>query len=155
MNRAWAFIINKDLSNEQLTDLQLKGDQFTKTWTAHESQLSANFKIFKNKIIVVTVNENETTASGCSIDKLTRFIKQLELEFSLELMNRLLIAYETQDKINVIHSSKIKELLHSGEITENTTIYNTALANQEELQNWAQPLKNTWLQKYLTSNNKF
>ncbi|MBI2721426.1 MAG: hypothetical protein HYX39_04555 [Bacteroidetes bacterium] len=152
MNRAWAYLINKDLSNEQLTGLQQKGDQFTKTWTAHESKLSANFELFKNKIIVVTVNENQTAASGCSIDKLTRFIKQLESEFELELMNRLLIAYETEGRVNVIHSSKIKELLHTGEITANTIIYNTAIANQEELQNWAQPLKNTWLQKYLPAN---
>ena len=37
-----------------------------------------SFEIYKNQIIIVKVNEEVTSASGCSIDKLTHFIKQIE-----------------------------------------------------------------------------
>lgn len=149
MNRAWTYIINKELSHHELELILEKGKKFVEGWTAHEQQLTGDFTIFKGRIIIVTVNENVNAASGCSIDKLTRFIKQLESEFGLELMNRLLVAYGNKGKVNVIHSSKVKELLNSGEITGNTIIYNTSVSNQEELKNWEQPLKNTWLNKNL------
>jgi len=149
MNRVWTFIISRDLNEEQLTQLLQSGQAFVKSWTAHEVQLHATFEIFKNKIIVVKVNEDVHGASGCSIDKLSRFIKDSEATFNIELLNRLLVAIKTETGIDIVHSSKIKELLANGNISENTIIYNTASANENELNNWEQPLKNTWLSKYL------
>ncbi|MEI8136673.1 MAG: ABC transporter ATPase, partial [Bacteroidota bacterium] len=118
-------------------------------WTAHEQELTATFDIIKNKIIVAKVNENITSASGCSIDKLTHFIKDAEKQFNIELLNRLLVAYKSGDEIEIVHASKIKELLEKNIINENTLIYNTAAGNRDELLKWEQPLKNTWLNKYL------
>jgi hypothetical protein len=152
MNRAWTYIISKELTPEQLRAIQTAGQEFVKGWTAHEQQLTGSFEITGNRIIVVKVNEDIHAASGCSIDKLTRFIKQLESDYSIELMNRLLVAYKNEDKIEVVHSSKIKELLDSGNISEDTVVYNTAAANQEDLKNWEQLLKNTWLSKYLVKS---
>lgn len=149
MNRAWTYIINKELPTSQLEALAYKGQEFVKGWTAHEQQLSGAFQLFKNRIIIITVNENIHAASGCSIDKLTRFIKQIEAEFQIELMNRLLVAYKSNESVAVIHSSKIKELLNTGEINENSIIYNTSVSTQEDLKNWEQSLKNTWLSKFL------
>ncbi|MGZ3920850.1 MAG: hypothetical protein ACXVC7_11175, partial [Bacteroidia bacterium] len=145
MNRAWAYIISKELSQEQINSIQQEGEEFIKNWTAHEQKLSGSFSIYKNKIIVVKVNEDVNAASGCSIDKLTRFIKQLETKYGIELMNRLLVAYKNNDNAIIVHSSKIKDLIKDGILNENTLVYNTAIANQEDLKNWEQPLKNTWL----------
>jgi hypothetical protein len=149
MNRVWTFIISKTLSKEELNSLNELGNKFVLGWTAHEQQLTASFEIIGDKIIVVKVNENVTEASGCSIDKLTRFIKETEKLFSIELLNRLLVAYKTNTGIEIVHSSKIKELLAENKISENTIVYNTSVSNQKEFNNWEQELKNTWLSKYL------
>ncbi len=149
MNRVWTFIISKTLSKEDLNSLNDLGNKFVLGWTAHEQQLTASFEIIGDKIIVVKVNENVTEASGCSIDKLTRFIKETEKLFSIELLNRLLVAYKTNTGIEIVHSSKIKELLAENKISENTIVYNTSVSDQKEFNNWEQELKNTWLSKYL------
>jgi hypothetical protein len=149
MNRVWAYTISKPLNVADTDVLLQSGQNFAKGWTAHDQQLTASFEIFKNKIIVVKVNEEVTGASGCSIDKLTRFVKETEQSFNIELMNRLLVAYKQGDDLEITHSSKVKDLLANGTMNENTVIYNTSLANEEELKNWEQPLKNTWLNKYL------
>lgn len=151
MNRVWTFIISKALSDNELSLITEAGTKFVTGWTAHEQKLSATFKIYKNRIIIVKVNEEVIGASGCSIDKLTHFIKQLEIEFNIELLNRLLVAYKSGNEVSVVHSSKIKELLQANIINENTIIYNTSVLNQNEFQIWEQPLKNTWLSKYLNS----
>lgn len=151
MNRVWLYTISKELSEHDRNQLLKASQEFATGWTAHEQQLFASFEIFKNRIIVVKVNEDVTGASGCSIDKLTRFVKEAEQIFNVELMNRLLVAYKNGDAVEVVHSSKIKDLLLNGAVNENTVIYNTSAANEVELQNWEQPLKASWLSKYLQS----
>jgi hypothetical protein len=149
MNRVWAFIISNPLSDTELEELLKAGQTFVAHWTAHEHQLTATFGIFKKRIIIVKVNEDIHGASGCSIDKLTRFIKVSETMFGIELLNRLLVAYGANGEIEVVHSGKIKELLDKNIISEDTVIFNTSVASEKDLQNWEQPLKTTWLNKYL------
>lgn len=149
MNRVWLYIISKELNEDQLYKLQDMGNEFVKSWTAHENQLSASFEVFQNRIIIVKVNENVNSASGCSIDKLTRFIKQTEAEFSVELLNRMLVALKVNNGVQIVHASKIGDLLKEKFITADSIIYNTSAASEQELLDWEQPLKGTWLKKYL------
>lgn len=151
MNRVWAYIISKSLSKEELNQLQQDGNEFVINWTAHENKLSASFEIMYQRIIIVKVNEAVHGASGCSIDKLTRFIKETEQKFKVELLNRLLVAYKIGETVEITSASNIKNLLSQNVISENTIVLNTALANENELNVWEQELKNTWLSKYLVT----
>src|SRR3954464_7924481 len=102
MNRVWTYIINKKLSSEEIKALNAEGQTFVNAWTAHDQKLTASFEIFKDRIVIVKVNEDIHSASGCSIDKLTRFVREMETKFSLELLNRLLVAYKKDDDIEVV-----------------------------------------------------
>lgn len=149
--RVWLYIISKELSPEQLTSLSVECTTFVNSWTAHEQKLNGAFEIHKNRLLIFKVDESVYNASGCSIDKLTRLVQSLEKKFSIELLNRLLVGYEDKDAIKVVHSSKIKELLESGMISENTLIYDITVSNSAEFKELKKPLKNTWLNKYLPS----
>lgn len=149
MKKVWAYIISKPLSDTELNQLLNEGKAFVEQWTAHEHQLKASFEIFKKRIILVTVDEAVNNASGCSIDKLMRFIKTTESAFGIELLNRFLVAYKQGEEVEVVHASRIRELITSNAISEDTIVYNTAIATDQELQGWEQSLKNTWLNKYL------
>jgi hypothetical protein len=150
MNRVWIFVIPTPLGENKLAELKEKGNEFVKGWTAHEKSLSASFEIFQHRIIIVKVNEDVHGASGCSIDKLTRFMKECSAWLSVDLMDRLQVAYESDGKVEVVRSNYISGLLQAGKITPDTTIYNTAASNETELANWKQPLRSTWLNKYLS-----
>jgi hypothetical protein len=149
MNRVWVFIISEKLSSEKLVAIEDAGASFVRSWTAHDKCLSARFEIFRERVIIVSVNEEVASASGCSIDKLTRFVKELEKVHGIELMNRMLVAYKKDDAVEVVPVSEISELLHNNSIGPNTIVYNTAIANQTELRQWEQALETTWLKKYL------
>ena len=149
MNKVWTFILSRKLSTEEINLLIQQGNNFISEWTAHEQKLTSRFELFRERIIIVKVDEKNTSASGCSIDKLTRFIKNLEKQFNLELLNRLLVAFKKENQIEVVHASKVKELISQNILTESTIIYNTSASNQNELENWEQKLNSTWLNKYL------
>ncbi len=145
----WAYTIGQELDSKTIDQIKLAGQAFVDGWTAHENKLKADFEIFSNRIILVKVDEAVYNASGCSIDKLLRFVKELEGSFKIELLNRMLIPYEKGDKLEIIHTSKLKEKLNTKEITENTAVYITSISDENELSSWKKPLKETWLSKYL------
>ena len=150
MNRIWTYIISKPLSEANLDALNNLGQDFVSNWIAHTQKLAAEFEILNGRIVVVKVLENVANASGCSIDKLLHFMKACESRFEIELLNRLLVVYKNGDTMEVVHASQIQNLVLSGTIHENTIIYNTAISKEDEFKTWEQPLKDTWLSKYLT-----
>ncbi|MBN8693609.1 MAG: hypothetical protein J0L69_10455 [Bacteroidetes bacterium] len=149
--RVWIYVISKELSNEQLQMLSENCKNFVAGWTAHEIKLAASFEIFKKRLLIFKVDESAYNASGCSIDKLQRFVKEQEIHFNIELLNRLLVVYDKNEEPIVIHSSKITELLQSGEITGDTLIYDNTISSSLQWAEWKKPLKNTWLAKYVVN----
>src|SRR5687768_12771488 len=110
MSRVWIFTIGKPLSEPELKSLEHSGSSFVSHWTAHDKQLEGSFDIFGERLIIVKVNESVNAASGCSIDKLTRFMKVSESMFGTELLNRLLVAYEKEGAVNVVPVGDITKL---------------------------------------------
>ncbi len=153
MERIWIYTLSKELEPEQLIDFTSRCRHFTSTWTAHDVSLDASFELYHKRLLIFKVDESKYNASGCSIDKQVRFVKDLEQAFSLELLNRLLVAYEKNNEVQVVKQSQISELLASKEIDENTLIFNNTISQSTDLDgNWKQPLGQTWLAKYLTSH---
>ena len=152
--RVWIYTISKELSNDQLAKLHSNCSDFVNNWTAHEVKLAASFEVYKNRMLVFKVDESAYNASGCSIDKLQRFVKEQELQMGVELLNRLLVAYEEHGQPVVVHSSKIKDLINAGTINENTLVFDNTISSSVQWAEWKKPLKNTWLNKYLPVVNQ-
>ena len=150
--RIWIYTLSKELSIEQLVDFKNRCQNFVNRWTAHDVSLDASFELYQNRLLIFKVNEDKYNASGCSIDKQVRFVKELEQGFSVELLNRLLVAYENNHQVEVMKASQVKELLESKIINEHTLIFNNTITQSSELSdNWKQPLHKTYLVKYLNS----
>jgi hypothetical protein len=149
--RIWIYTLSKELSIEQLVDFKNRCQTFVTGWTAHDVSLDASFELYQNRLLIFKVNEEKYNASGCSIDKQVRFVKELEQAFSIELLNRLLVAYENNNQVEVVKSAQIKELLSANIISANTLVFDNTITKYKQLEtNWKQPLHHTWLQKYLT-----
>ncbi len=149
--RIWIYTLSKELSIEQLVDFKNRCQNFVNGWTAHDVSLDASFELYQSRLLIFKVNEEKYNASGCSIDKQVRFVKELEQAFSIELLNRLLVAYENNNQVEVVKSAQIKELLSANIISANTLVFDNTITEYKQLEtNWKQPLHHTWLQKYLT-----
>jgi len=150
--RIWIYTLSKELTTDQLADFKIKCYEFVNAWTAHDVKLDASYEFINNRILILKVNEDSYNASGCSIDKQLRFIKEQEQMLNIELLNRMLVAYEQNSELFIIHQSKIKELLLSGDITKDTLIYDNTITSSNSLSlAWKLPLYKTWLSKYVTN----
>jgi len=150
--RIWIYTLSNQLTPEQLIEFNNRCQNFVTGWTAHDVSLDASYELYKNRLLIFKVNEDKYNASGCSIDKQVRFVKELEQAFSIELLNRLLVAYENNSEVAIVKASQLPGLLASKTINENTLVFNNTITQSSELNtNWKQPLHKTWLSKYLIS----
>lgn len=151
--RIWIYTISQALAADQLTELKNRCQQFVSTWTAHEVSLDASFELYKDRLLIFKVNEASYNASGCSIDKQVRLVKEMEQQFSVELLNRLLVAYEQNNDVVVVKTAEIAGLLNEGALNENTLIFDNTISQSADLaSNWKKPLKETYLSRYLVAN---
>lgn len=149
-NRVWVYLSDKPFGPTLEAQLKEEIANFLREWNAHGTALSATYELRHNHFIIIRADEEKFTASGCSIDKQLRLVKDLERKHSLSLLNRLLVAYRGPAGVEVVHSAKIPQLLADGTLHENTLVFNVGVGSDKELsEHFEIPLKESWLAKYL------
>lgn len=152
--RIWIYTLSRPLEAQDLEELKSLCSHFVSGWTAHEVSLDASYELYKNRLLIFKVNEAKYNASGCSIDKQLRFVKELENKFNVELLNRLLVAYESNGGVEVVKQSAVPGLLDSHILNENTIVFNNVVTMADELESaWRLPLRSTWLSRYLVKQD--
>jgi hypothetical protein len=151
-NRVWVYLSNKPFDEQTENSLKADVQNFLLGWNAHGKALTASSEILHHYFIIIRADEEQYSASGCSIDKQFQFIKETEKKYNLSLLDRLIVAYKNENEVFVVHSSKISQLLKDGVINENTIVFNTTLSNESEFKtSFELPLKESWLNKFLVA----
>lgn len=148
-SRVWIYQASRFLNAEEINHIQDKIDAFSESWHAHGAPLSAQIKVLHNLFIVIAVDEMVAKASGCSIDKSVRLIKELESELDIALTGRTTVAYfDAGNNIQLMHFNALKEKVQNGSINETLNMFNNMVSTLEDMKNnWVMPIKDSWLNK--------
>ncbi len=148
--RIWIYQADRELSPSESEAIQQQLNSFTGQWTAHTMQLSAAAEVVENRFVIIGVDEQIQSASGCSIDSSVRLIKALEQTFAVHFFDRLAIAFEKENRIQTVQLPNIKTAVNEGVLAANTLVYNNMVSTLAELQtSWKLPLQDSWLKRYL------
>ena len=144
-SRVWIFQSSHIIPQSYIESLEIKIENFLKTWTSHGNKLVVSYKIKYNLFIIIALDQSQSSASGCSIDKLVIFVKKLEEEFSVRLLDRLDISYKHNNKISVIRLDHFKRKIFEKKIDNSTIVFNNLIKLKSDLENnWEVPLANSW-----------
>ena len=144
-SRVWIYQSDRELYDDEVKQLHEILNKFTGEWTAHNNQLKAKAEIRYNRFLILIVDESQAGASGCSIDKSVNFIKRLEQEFGINLLDRFNLAYREGEKVLSAPRDEFEYLLRSGKINSNTIVYNNLVQNLEQMETkWEVPFKDSW-----------
>ena len=86
-SRVWIYQSDRKFTTKEVGFISEKAILFIDQWTKHGSDLQGSFMIKYNQFLVLAVDEGFNNVSGCSIDASVRFVKGLEHELKLDLMN--------------------------------------------------------------------
>ncbi|MDT3404754.1 ABC transporter ATPase [Mucilaginibacter terrae] len=144
-SRVWIYQSDKELTDSQTQQVQEQLNQFTQSWTAHNNELKAGAAVKYNRFLILVVDESQAGASGCSIDKSVRVMKELEQQYNINLFDRFNLAYRDGDNILSVPRNEFEELIKTGKINAGTIVYNNLVQTLDELQTkWEVPLQNSW-----------
>ena len=151
-SKLWVFQSDKIISPSNQKFLINEISPFLNDWSSHGSEIKSSFEIRYDLFLIVSVDEEINSASGCSIDKLTNFIIHLSNEIGVDFFNRLNIAYKADSgKINLQSLSDFKTLISKAEINEESIVFNNLIKTKKDyIEHWEVQLKNSWHKTLLT-----
>jgi len=148
-SRIWIYQASRELEKKEKIEIIEKATRFVTAWNSHGNDLEAGATILHNQFLLLGVNEDETGASGCSIDKSFRFIQNLEKRYNISFLDRSKVAFFIEKKVHLLPVSELKMKIDTGTITKDTLIFNNLVDNKRDLEHkWIIPVKDSWMRKY-------
>ena len=149
-SRVWVYQSNRKLSDEEVTIINNKTKEFLTQWTAHGANLEAGFEVKYNRFIVLGLNQENASASGCSIDASVHFIQQLEKEFEVDLLDKMNVTFYSGDFIAHKTLIDFRKMAKAKSVSPNTVVFNNLVNTKEEyLESWEVPAKESWHNRFL------
>lgn len=144
-SRIWIYQSDRKFSDDEVTLLGERLKDFLIQWTAHGQSLEAGFEIKYNRFIIIGLNQENASASGCSIDASVHFIQQLEKEFNTELLDKMNVTYYNGDYIAYKPLNEFKAMVKAKSVSKNTVVFNNLVNTKAEyLENWEVPAEESW-----------
>lgn len=149
-SRVWIYQSNRKFTNEEVEIITQEIKSFLQQWTAHGADLEAAFEIRYHRFIVLGLNQNNASASGCSIDASVHFIQSLENALGVDLLDKMNVTFYTGDFIAHKTLLEFKKMAKDRSVSPNTVVFNNLVNTKEEyLEHWEVPAKDSWHSRFL------
>jgi len=148
-SKIWIYQCNRRFTEDELVLVSNKTKEFLEQWAAHGTGLQAGFELKYERFIVIAVNQEGQSATGCSIDASVRFIQELEQELDVELLDKMNVAFKQGDFVNFKTLLDFKTMAKSGAIGKKTIVFNNLVTNVAEYnENWEVPAHESWHSRF-------
>ena len=149
-SRVWIYQSDREFTDKDVEFISAKAIDFINQWTRHGDDLKGSFTIKYNQFLVLAVDESFNNVSGCSIDSSVRFIKEIENELNLDLMDKMNITFKDNDNINLVKLSDFQKFAKEKKVTQDTIVFNNMVNTKEGFENnWEIKVKESWHKRFL------
>lgn len=145
-SRVWVYQSNRIFSLSEALEIEEKLQDFTKEWNSHGSPVKSYANLFFGQFIILMADETHVKIGGCSTDSSQRFIKNIQRDYNVNLLDRQMLAFIIKEKVQLLPLSQVNYSIENDFITPDTLYFNnTILTKKELLNNWIIPVKESWL----------
>jgi len=144
--RLWVFAAERPLTPAEREALLADVDTFLDQWAAHGVPLTCARDWRYDQFLLVAVDEAAAGASGCSIDALTRLLKEHERRLGIALLDNGPVTYRDGDGIARLPRVRFAQLAESGAMGPDTTVFDNTVATVGALRagRWEAAARHTW-----------
>ena len=148
--KVWIYQSDSNLSSKDVELIEKEVKLFLNNWSSHNKEIESSYEIRYNRFLIIGLNENINSASGCSIDKSVNFIKNLQSILKVNFLNRLNVAYKIGNEINSISLIEFQNMIRENKLSKDSIVYNNMIDTKKlYLNNWETTIENSWHKKYL------
>jgi hypothetical protein len=141
---------NRKFTSDELEFIEAKTRYFLTQWTAHGADLEAGFEIKYDRFIVIGLNQENASASGCSIDASVHFIQELQDKMGVDLLDKMNVTYYNGEFIAHKNLIDFRKMAKNNSVSLNTIVFNNLINTKAEYkENWEVPAKDSWHSRFL------
>lgn len=149
-SRVWVYQSDREFTSQEVEYISKKAEDFINNWTRHGDDLKGSFNIKYKQFLILAVDESFNNVSGCSIDSSVRFVKELEDELAIDLMNKMNVTFKDHTNINLVKLSDFQQFVKAKKITSETIVFNNLVQTKLDFENnWEVPAKDSWHKRFL------
>ncbi|PCJ82667.1 MAG: hypothetical protein COA49_00990 [Bacteroidetes bacterium] len=152
-SRVFFFTADSSLSDSSSTQLLSRLTTFLDSWSAHGSALTADALLISNRVLLISVDESSSSASGCSLDSLNNFIKKDGESIGVDWFNRSWVLHRPSNSdLSNFDGEWVTEKLHdfwakrkANLITNDTQVLDTTVSTlQDARTRLVTPFSESW-----------
>jgi hypothetical protein len=148
-SKIWIYQSSRKFSDDEVTIIEKDLTDFLMNWSAHGTSLESSFQIKYNRFIIIAVNQEPQAATGCSIDSSVAFIQNLEQKYSVDLLDKMNVAFKQGEFITYKTLLDFKKLAKDKSVSENTIVFNNLVNTIEEFnESWEVPASDSWHSRF-------
>ena len=148
--KVWIYQSDSNLSSTDVELIEKEVKFFLNNWSSHNKEIESSYEIRYNRFLIIGLNENINSASGCSIDKSVNFIKNLQSILKVNFLNRLDVAYKIGNEINSISLLEFQDMIRENKLSKDSIVYNNIIDTKKlYLNSWETTIENSWHKKFL------
>jgi hypothetical protein len=142
--RLWIFAADHTLTGTDAQRLLAQVDGFVSNWKAHGVPLTAARDWRHDRFLFVAVDEQATGASGCSIDALTRSLKDLERDLGVSLLDSGAVYYRQNAEVRRASRPEFRALAERGAVSAETPVFDNTVPTVAALMQWERTAGESW-----------
>lgn len=148
-SRIWIYQSNRKLTDAEVVEIESSTKDFIENWSAHGQSLAASFKIEYNRFIIIAVNQDLQSATGCSIDASVQFIQNLEQKYGIDLLDKMNVTFKLGEHIAHKTLIEFKKMAKEKAVSANTIVFNNLVNTIEEWKDfWEVPASDSWHNRF-------
>jgi len=145
-SRVWIFQSSRPFNERETLEINEQLKNFYLQWQTHGEPVKGWGELLFETFVVVIADESASQVSGCSTDGMTRVVKSLERQYSVNFFDRLTISFLHNEKVQMLPLNQISYGLEKGFIETDTPLFNNLVATKGALlKSWLTPLDKSWL----------
>ena len=153
--RLWTFAASRRLTDQEAVRLLAATEEFLVGWTAHRVPLATACQWRFSQFLFVAVDEAAAGASGCSIDGLVRFMREVERQLGVRFMDHGSVWFRASGgAIECASREGFERLVDEGAVGPDTVVFDNTIQTTGALRDgrWELPARRAWHGRAFFSN---
>lgn len=147
--RIWVYQASRLLQDKEQTAILQKTQVFLETWASHGNSLQCSGAIYYDQFLVMAVEEKFQNATGCAIDASTQFIRELEEDFQISLLDRTQVAFRHHKTNLLIPLDQLKATIQQGTVLADMLTFDNTITQKKALTDrWLVRAGESWFRRY-------
>ena len=132
-SRLWAFTSGEPLGAELRAEIEKEVEHFLESWKAHGADLFAAAAFLHDRFLLIAVDQEKSSPSGCSIDALTRFLRDLGSRHGVDFLDAPNCCWRDDDGVHCVDRDQFRRLAEHGAVDKETTVFDLTVTSLADL----------------------